>query len=185
MSVPLPQSQNPVPPPRQPIVAARRVATRYPPLQEIAVSEDMSLFSDLKKEIDSCAAQVDSLNRFKMLLSSDGKDCFDAEDVKMIKRAMESAVERRKELESSLKNKINVYNANYLNLQRTIQKRKMVLDDSDATSVLEQDRDLLEFFTEKQIKLEDLLVQTKDKLEDGFKKKDRRDSVDSVIEHRN
>jgi len=120
-----------------------------------------------------------------MLLSSDGKDCFDAEDVKMIKRAMESAVERRKELESSLKNKINVYNANYLNLQRTIQKRKMVLDDSDATSVLEQDRDLLEFFTEKQIKLEDLLVQTKDKLEDGFKKKDRRDSVDSVIEHRN
>lgn len=178
----MPQSKNGLPPP-QPYVSRQQaqISTKYPALNEIKVTEDMSLFSDLKKEIDSCAAQVDSLNRFKMLVSSDGKDCFDAEDVKMIKRAMESAIERRKELESSLKTKITVYNANYLNLQRTIQKRKMILDDGDATNVLELDRDLLDFFTEKQIKLEDLLIQTKDKLEEGFRRP-RHDSVDSVID---
>lgn len=182
MSVPLPQTQSSRPVPTQPRIQQKSGGNRYPALQEIQVDEDMTLFSDLKKEIDSCAAHVDSLNRFKMLISSDGKDCFDGEDVKMIKRAMEAAVERRKELETNLKTKINVYNANYLNLQRTIQKRKMILEDMDSNSALEIDRDLLDFFTEKQIKLEDLLVQTKDKLEEGFKR-ERRDSVDSVIEN--
>lgn len=161
----------------------RETTSKYPPLQEIQVREDMDLFADLKKEIDTCAAHVDSLNRFKVLVSSDGKDCFDAEDVKMIKEAMSEAVERRKELESNLKNKLSVYNANYLNLQRTIQKRKMILDDVDSTSVLEGNQALLDFFTEKQIKLEDLLVQTKDKLEEGYRpNRERRDSIDSVIE---
>ena len=175
MSLPLPHLQQ------GPLVVPPSTIAKYPPLNEIQVNEDMTLFSELKKEIESYASHIETLNRFKMLVSSDGKDCFDAEDVEMIKDTMKTAIERRKTLESDLKDKITIYNTNYLNLQRTIQKRKMILDDMDATSVLEKDEKLLDFFTGKQIKLEDILVQTKNKLEEG-NKRGRRDSEDSMIE---
>lgn len=126
------------------------------------MSKPKDPFRGLELELHRLASELQSLAEAKASLPA---SCFDAEDVAILELKERQTVERREALQASLDHKRSIYEQQVRGLEQQIQTRERSLDKlNNSTQLLQKFPDLLEYFTEKQVRLEAELRQIKREL---------------------
>ena len=134
-------------------------------LSQIEDEQIRKIFDDLFTRIERKQQDIAGLRRLKMLYITEGKEAFDQDDLRDIDGELEVQEKRLLNYEEKLRVQVKMFNSTILRLHQILHIRKTILDKADEeTNVLQRNPVLLEKIAEKQVKLEQILEDTKSQL---------------------
>lgn len=134
-------------------------------LSQIEDEQIRKIFDDLFTRIERKQQDIAGLRRLKMLYITEGKEAFDQDDLRDIDGELEVQEKRLLNYEEKLRIQVKMFNSTILRLHQILHIRKTILDKADEeTNVLGRNPVLLEKIAEKQVKLEQILEDTKSQL---------------------
>jgi hypothetical protein len=136
--------------------------SKFPPVSEYVVESDPLLFKNESDALASVKAVLDGLVVLKRMLQTDGSDCFDADDVRVVDERLFAVTKEYEERETKLRAKRQLYDEKFIRIQQLLTKREEILNAVDAaTSILSNDDHVAEMFAIKQRDLQDIVEQTR------------------------
>lgn len=107
--------------------------------------------SDINKKIGCMLAMAENLSA----------DCFDNEDRRMVVNKIQALIIQKDSLEKQLKYRKDIYNTKVKVLEKHVKKRKKLLD---GVKNIQYFPDILDFFAEKQAKMQSELEIVKNQI---------------------
>lgn len=142
--------------------APAQTIAKFPPVSEYVVESDPLLFKNESDALAAVKSVLDGLIVLKRTLQTDGSDCFDADDVRVVDERLFAVTKDYEERETKLRSKRQLYDEKFIRIQQLLTKREEILNAVDAaTSILSNDDHVAEMFAIKQRDLQDIVEQTR------------------------